>query len=166
MNSLILQIVGFVAHKLPLTRCFGLKRALYRMGGANIGKNVRIVSSAKIVGSGSLSIGDNTWVGHEALIVCSAKTIIGANCDIAPRVFIGNGTHIIDPSSSHVAGAGKSLPVEIGDGCWLCVNSTILPDTKIGNKSIIAAGAIVKGEIPSLELWGGVPAKKIRSLRT
>lgn len=164
MNSSLLQIVGFVVRMLPLTRCFGLKRALYRLGGAKIGDNVRIVSSAKIIGSGSLTIGDNTWLGHEAMIVCSGETSIGANCDIAPRVFIGNGTHIIDPTSCRVAGPGTSLPIIIGDGCWLCVNSTILPGAKIGCKSIIAAGAVVKGGVPSLEMWGGVPAKKIKSI--
>ncbi|MDD5779496.1 MAG: acyltransferase [Bacteroidales bacterium] len=164
MNSLKLQLAGYLAHKLPLTRCFGLKRALYKWAGVNIGKNVRIVSSAKIVGNGTLSIGDNTWIGHDVLIVCSDTIKIGANCDIAPRVYIGNGTHVIDPSSANVAGKGLSLPINIGDGCWLCVNSTILPGAKIGNKSIIAAGAIIKGEVPSFELWGGVPAKKIRLL--
>lgn len=164
MNSLKLQLAGFLVHNLPLTRCFALKRSLYRWAGVTVGANVRIVSSAKIVGNGSLTIGNNTWIGHDVLIVCSDTVTIGANCDIAPRVYIGNGTHVIDPSSSHVAGSGRSLPVEIGDGCWLCVNSTILPGAKIDNKSIIAAGAIVKGEVPSLELWGGVPAKKIRSL--
>lgn len=164
MNSLKLYIAGKLCHQLPETSFFGFKRSLYRWAGVKVGNSARICSSVKIIGVGQLEIGDNTWLGPNTLISASSTIKIGANCDIAPRVFIGNGTHVIDTSSTNVAGVGKSLPVEIGDGCWLCVNCTILPGAKIGNKCIIAAGAIVKGEVPSLELWGGVPAKKIRSL--
>ena len=164
MNSTKLYIAGGIAHLLPPTRCFGLKRNLYRWAGANIGKNVRIVSSAKIVGSGHLTIGENTWIGHDTMILCSDHTTIGCNCDIAPRVYIGNGTHVIDTNSPNVAGSGKSLPIEIGDGCWICANTTILPGTTIGCKSIIAASSVTKGKIPALQLWGGVIAHKIRDL--
>lgn len=32
---------------------------------------------------------------------------------------------------------------------------------KIGAGSIVAAGSLVTKDIPSCEIWGGVPAKKI-----
>lgn len=164
MNSLKLQIASFIIHRLPLTRCFEIKCSMYRWAGATIGSNVRIASSAKICGDGKLEIGDNTWIGHEVLIVCSDHISIGSDCDIAPRVFIGDGTHVIDKSSPNVAGAGKMLPVKIGNGCWLCANSTILPGSEIGEKCIIAAGSVFKGKSNPLEVWGGVIAKKIKDL--
>lgn len=37
----------------------------------------------------------------------------------------------------------------------------ILPNVKIGDNSIVAAGAVVSKNIPSGEVWGGVPAKFI-----
>ena len=33
---------------------------------------------------------------------------------------------------------------------------------KIGTGSIVAAGALVTKDIPPCEIWGGVPAKKIK----
>lgn len=164
MNSTILYLISIFIHLLPETKCFGLKRVLYRLAGADIGKGTRIVSSAKIMGSGKLIIGSNTWIGHDALIICSSNIFIGSHCDIAPRVYIGTGTHIIDVNCEHVSGRGISLPISIGNGCWLCANSMILPGTTIGNKSILAAGAVAKGNIPSRELWGGCIAKKIKDL--
>lgn len=164
MNTFLLYIFGGFIHCLPPTRFFSLKRLLYKFAGVKIGKNVRIASSAKILGSGDLTIGDNTWIGHEVMIVCSDNIVIGKDCDIAPRVYIGNGTHIIESQSYKAAGKGMSLPISIGDGCWLCVNSTVLPNTNIGNCSIVAAGSVVKGDIPSRQLWGGVIARKIRDL--
>lgn len=164
MNSTKLYITGIIVKFLPATRFYGVKRSLYRWAGAKIGKGVKIVSSAKILGSGSLHIGDDTWVGHDVLIICSADVIIGSHCDIAPRVHIGTGTHVIDKNNDHVAGKGISMPVNIGDGCWVCSNSVILPDTHIGKKAIIAAGSVVKGNVPSFEMWGGCLAKKIKNI--
>ena len=37
----------------------------------------------------------------------------------------------------------------------------ILKDTTIGDNCIIAAGAVVKGNIPANTVWGGCPAKQI-----
>jgi acetyltransferase-like isoleucine patch superfamily enzyme len=164
MNTFLLYIFGGFIHCLPPTRFFSLKRLLYKFAGVKIGKNVRIASSAKILGSGDLTIGDNTWIGHEVIIFCSDKIFIGKDCDIAPRVYMGNGTHSVESQGTKAAGKGISLPITIGDGCWICANCTILPLTKIGECSIVAAGSVVKGKIPSRELWGGIIAKKIRKL--
>lgn len=164
LSSTRLFLVGTVWKILPSTRFYKFKSLCLRWAGASIGNNVRIASSASICGDGELSIGDNTWVGHDVLIVCSDHISIGADCDIAPRVFIGDGTHVIDTNSPNVAGKGKMLPVKIGNGCWLCANSTILPGSDVGDKCIIAAGAVFKGTSGSLELWGGTPAKKIKEL--
>lgn len=165
MNTFLLYLVGGFVHCLPSTRCFYLKRQLYKLAGVKIGKNVRIASSVTIIGNGHLTIGDNTWIGHQVLICCSDKISIGKDCDIAPRVYIGNGTHEIETQGIKAAGKGCSLPITIGDGCWICANCAILPSTVIGSCSIIAAGAVVKGEIPARQLWGGAPARIIRNLK-
>lgn len=140
MNSLITHFNNLLFPLLPETRCFGLKRAMWRLAGAKVGMDVRISSSAKIVCSGQLEIGDSTWVGSQVLLAPASKIVIGKNCDIAPRVYIGNGTHEIDSGGSRIAGRGVTLDVTIGDGCWLCANSTILPGAKIGNLCIVASG--------------------------
>lgn len=164
MKSSLLFLCSIVFPIFPDTRCFGIKRALLRLAGAKVGKNVRICSSVRIKGTSKLLIGDNTWIGHNCLIVCSSNITIGSNVDIAPMCYIGTGTHEITPRSNKIAGNGYSLPIKIADGCWLCVRSTILPGTQIDKKCIVAAGAVVKGSYKSLSLIGGIPAKVIRTL--
>ena len=164
MNSIGLYFVGHIVRLLPDTRCFGLKRTLYRMCGAKIGENVRICSSAIISGDGDLLIGDNTWIGHKTIILASETITIGTDVNIAPRVYIGTGTHEIDNEGPSVAGKGVSMPIRVCDGVWLCANSTILAGVTIGQKSIIAAGAVVTHDVPDFEMWGGVPAKKIKNI--
>lgn len=51
--------------------------------------------------------------------------------------------------------------IEIFDNCFIGANSTIMYNTKIGPNSIVAAGSVVTKDIPSGEVWGGVPARKI-----
>lgn len=149
---------------LPETQCFSFKRFLLRFCGAKIGENVRICSSVTILGNKDLVIGDNCWIGHETMIVCSDNVTIGQNVNIAPRCYIGTGTHEITPEGPSVAGKGYSRPIVIGDGVWVCASSVLLAGCQIDSKAIIAAGAVVKGHVQSLELVGGVPAKHIKDL--
>ena len=153
-----------VMHMLPETRCWGLKRLLWRWAGARIGRNVRICSSAFILGAGDLSIGDNTWIGHQVFIETGSRVAIGANVDIAPRVYIGTGSHRIDPVGSHSAGEGTSQPIVIEDGAWLGANATILPGVTIGEKAVVGAGAVVTKSIPPRTVAVGCPAKAVRPL--
>lgn len=150
---------------LPATRCFGFKRWFLRMAGAQVAEDVRCASSARFQLAGALRIGADTWIGHDVLIVGgNAPVHIGANCDIAPRVTLATGTHRIDPAGPRVAGEGYSLPITIGDGCWVCTGATLLGGTTIGAHSIVAAGAVVKGEFPPRSVIGGVPARVIKSV--
>lgn len=165
MSSLKLFFIRLIILFLPDTRFFCLKRSVYRLAGIKVGNNVRICSSARILGNGSLSIGDNTWIGHETLIICSSNVIIGSNVDIAPRVFIGTGTHEIDLNTPGIAGNGISKDIIIGDGCWLGAGSIILPGTELGEKTVVAAGAVVNKSFSSYLVVGGVPAKVIKSLQ-
>jgi len=165
LSSLKLDLIQRLTALLPETRSFGCKRCLYRYGGVNVADNVRICSSVKVLGNGSLTIGTNTWIGHQTLIIASAGVTIGSFVDIAPRVFIGTGTHEIDAEGSHSAGIGKSLPITIEDGVWIGAGAMILPGFKIGKKAVIAAGAVVAADIPPYALAAGVPAKVIRDIR-
>lgn len=48
---------------------------------------------------------------------------------------------------------------------WIGANAVILRGVSIGDGAIIVAGAVVNHDIPAYEVWGGIPAKKIRELK-
>lgn len=164
MNTIILFVYNFITNFIPETKFFEFKNSILRLAGAKIAQNVRICSSTKILGNGTLQIGENTWIGHQGLIISSSSIIIGADVDIAPRIYIGTGTHIIDINSNNIAGAGISKDVKIGDGSWISVNSTILPGVLIGEKNIIAAGSVVTKSTLNYHMYGGVPARLIKKI--
>ena len=59
---------------------------------------------------------------------------------------------------------GGSLPVTIGDNCFIGVKSTILMGTTIGNNCIIGCNSVVKGVFPDNVVIAGNPAKIICSI--
>lgn len=62
---------------------------------------------------------------------------------------------------NHIAVA---TPVTIGNDVWIGGNVTILPGVNIGDKAVIAAGAVVTKDVPANTVAGGVPAKVIKEL--
>jgi acetyltransferase-like isoleucine patch superfamily enzyme len=61
------------------------------------------------------------------------------------------------------AADGTVRKVRIGDRCFVGGGAIILPGVTIGNESIVAAGAVVKSDVPERSIVGGNPAKVIRS---
>lgn len=156
---------NFLMLFIPETSFFEFKRVLLRWCGAKVASGVRVCSSTRFFGNSELEIGEDTWIGQQCLVIASAKIIIGACVDIAPRVYIGTGTHEIDAEGAHSAGVGKNLPIIIEDGCWLGAGSIVLPSIVIGQKSVVAAGAVVVQDVKSLSIVAGAPAKTIKLLR-
>lgn len=44
------------------------------------------------------------------------------------------------------------------------MNTIIMPGVTIGNNVIIGCGAVVTKNIPDNQIWGGVPAKHIKTI--
>lgn len=164
MHTIVQHFNKILIPLLPETRCFGIKRFLWKLAGVQIGENVRICSSARIIGDGTLAISDGTWIGHGCFISSSSEVRIGHDCNIAPKVNIITGTHEIDTKGPSIAGNGYAMPIEIGNGVWICAGCTVIAGVKIGDKSILAAGSVVTQDVPAGELWGGVPAKRIKTI--
>ena len=127
-----------------------------------MGENVRICSSAIFLGCGELIIGSGTWIGHNCLITASSRIEIGKNVDVAPMVYLGTGTHVPQFGKERCAGEGLNKDIKIGDGCWLCARTTILPGVTVGNMTIVGAGAVVNKDLPDGITAVGIPATPLK----
>ena len=68
-------------------------------------------------------------------------------------------THYYQPEyAGHVFMPGE---VKIGDGVFFGGRSMVIADIEIGNGAIIAAGAVVAGDVASNTIVGGIPAREI-----
>ena len=60
-------------------------------------------------------------------------------------------------------GAVRST-ITIGDDAWIGVGAIILPDVTVGECAIVAAGAVVAGNVPARTVVAGNPARVLRLL--
>lgn len=87
--------------------------------------------------------------------------IFGRNVWIGPRVSVISMNH--DPNDYH--SYIDNGPIVIGDNCWLGANSVILPDVKLGEHTVVAAGAVVtKSFKEGNQVLAGVPACVVKKL--
>ena len=50
----------------------------------------------------------------------------------------------------------------IGRDAWVGFGAVVLCGVTIGEGAIIGAGAIVTSDVPEYEIWGGVPARRLK----
>lgn len=160
---MLAYLIQMIFALIPDTRFWMLKSRLLRLRGFQVGENVRVVSSVKFK-TKHLSIGENTFIGHNVFISGGDSRIeIGANVDIAPCCVIVAGTHKIGDSRRR-AGEGYSEKIVIGKGVWIGASTTILGGVTIGNGSIIGAASLVRKDVEPNYLVAGNPAAMIRKL--
>jgi acetyltransferase-like isoleucine patch superfamily enzyme len=111
----------------------------------------------------SIHIGDNTFIGFGSELNITRQINIGNNCMIASGCKFIDHDHGKELGQNMNIQTGPEAPIVIEDDVWLGVNVVVLKGVKIEKGAIVAAGAIVNKSIPSNEIWGGIPARKIGS---
>jgi putative colanic acid biosynthesis acetyltransferase WcaF len=141
--------------------CFGLRRWILRLFGAQVGKGVNIYPSVNIYFPWNLEIGDNSAIGEWALIYNLGKIKIGERATISQRVHLCAGTHDYKSPAMTLL----KPPIEIGNDVWVCADAFVGPNIKIAESAIVAAASVVVKDVGASQIVGGNPAKliKIRS---
>jgi carbonic anhydrase/acetyltransferase-like protein (isoleucine patch superfamily) len=110
-----------------------------------------------------LSIGDRCVIGRGSHIVAHQHVEIGDDVWTGPYVYITDQNHgYDDPGTPIGRQVPVNRPVSIGAGSWLGAGAIVLPGARIGCNVVVAAGAVVRGEVPDRCVVAGVPAKIVR----
>lgn len=116
-------------------------------------------------GSGDIEIGEYCYLNPGAVLYSGNGIKFGNYVLVASGVKIMPTNHAYgrrDTPIRHQGFANSKGGIEIEDDVWLGANAVILDGARIGRGAIIAAGSVVGGTVPPYEIWGGVPAVKIR----
>ncbi len=107
-----------------------------------------------------ISLGESVGVNNGLLIIAARSVEIGDGC------LIGKDVQILDFDAHGIApeerrsSIGKISPVVLGRHVWIGNDVILLKGTKIGDNSIVAAGAVVPGgDYPANVILGGNPAR-------
>lgn len=167
MNTKKLFFYQLICKVLPPSKCHSLKASLLRWCGAKVGKNVEIMSSAKIQGNMNLIIGNNAFIGHDALIFGAqgSTIVIEEYAKVGSRVIIVTGSHEFTPDGKCIEGKGIYADVKICSGAAVSTGSIILPGKTIGRMSHVAAGSVVTHDVPEFTRVAGTPARVIKQFK-
>lgn len=134
-----------------------LRRICYQLAGVSTSTTTTFYMGTRFFKPTGVKIGFDTMIGYNCFLDGRAPLTIGNHVDIASEVLIYNDEHNI-----HDNEFGNSYgPVTIKDYVFIGPRAIILPGVTIGKGAVIAAGAVVTKDVPDMEIWGGVPAKKI-----
>lgn len=111
-------------------------------GGIVIGSNVTIQQNGYLDGEGGITIGNDTSIAHSVSILSFEHTWEDSSRPLKdnPR---------------------RTAPVYIGNDVWIGCGVRVLSGVHIGDRTVVAAGAVVtRGRIGGA-IYGGVPARQI-----
>lgn len=113
-----------------------LRPAIAMLFGARVGRNVAYGGMAADLSL--VTIGDDVVLGHNSVL------------------------------TPHAIASGRIVlaPIIIGRGATIGVNAVVMAGVEVGENSVVTAGAVVPPatKIPSHQLWGGVPARRLKEL--
>lgn len=129
--------------------------------------NAKEIRAKCYFNSPNVEIGKGTFINRKCDFYSSyieeSKIYIGENCYLGMNVSMITISHKIGDMNKR-AGQNFYKSINIGNGCWIGANVTILGGVKIGDGCVIGAGSVVTKDCKPNTLYAGVPAKEIRIL--
>jgi len=169
LSQTIMRIPGraFVLSRQIIRRCVMIfVRPLF----AGIGARVHLDPFGDYSYS-KIYLGSDVFVGSGIVMRSGPKGSIqiGSHVMIGPNVSFHSGNH----STSYIGrfmssvGEDEKLPgdengIVVEDDVWIGSRAVILDGVKIRRGAVVAAGAVVTGNVPPYVVVGGVPAKIIK----
>lgn len=143
----------WVVSKRPLLAIDGT----FHLGKRVIWRSPRTRVWVTVAKGATLTIGDRVLLNEGVNISCYCNISIGENTQIADFTTIyDTNFHRVSPDSDVII-----APVVIGKNVWIGARTIVLPGVTIGDHSVIAAGSIVREDIPSRSVAVGVPARVV-----
>ncbi|MEE4206593.1 MAG: acyltransferase [Erythrobacter sp.] len=135
-----------------------------------MGRPLGISPDANFSNPKNIRIGERVSIGSRCFLWAgpeNGRIRIGDDAMFGPDVVVTAANYRFNDGRPVNRQRMDEADVEIGDDVWLGARVIVLPGARIGNGAVIAAGAVVTGDIPELAIAAGVPARIVgtRELR-
>jgi len=112
-----------------------------------------------------LEIGNNSAVGEYSYFGCSGGVKIGDDVIMGQYVSFHSENHNFGDNTFLIREQGvTSKGIDLGSNIWVGSKVTFLDGCKVGDNTVVAAGAVVNDAFPPNVVIGGVPAKIIKHI--
>jgi acetyltransferase-like isoleucine patch superfamily enzyme len=113
-----------------------------------------------------LKLPDSARVNNALFNTVSGHISVGENVFFGFNVCILTGTHDYTrlDQSRQDAILDAVNDISIGDGAWLATNVTVIGPCRIGEWAVVAAGALVREDVPAYTVVAGTPARVVKQL--
>jgi maltose O-acetyltransferase len=136
-----------------------IRRMLYRyVFRIKLGPGSTIHRHCRFYHPSGVSIGRDSVINWGVLLDGRWQIIIGDHVSISEEAMLITLDH--NPDSPAFVEQGG--PIVIDDYAFIGTRAIVMPDVKIGEGAVVAAGAVVTKDVPPYHIVGGVPARFIR----
>jgi maltose O-acetyltransferase len=108
----------------------------------------------------NLSIGDNVHVGPLVVLDLAERVVLEDDATVSMGATILTHADVGDRPLAEVF-PRTAGPARVGTGAWIGANATVLVGCEIGERAVVAAGAVVREPVPDGAVVGGVPAEPL-----
>jgi len=166
-NYLIERFIGggggvyrYCIYKISVFPSIRLRKLIYRIMGAKIGKHCTLHIGTQIRSPYYLEICEGSIIGDNTMLDARNHLKIGKNVVLASNVSIYTMQHNHrDPSFG--CKFDRDMSVQLDDRVWIGSNVTILPGVHIGEGAVCCAGCVVTKDVEPFAVVAGVPAQKV-----
>jgi acetyltransferase-like isoleucine patch superfamily enzyme len=138
--------------KAAVTPYSRIRKLLLRKSGIEIG-------NATEIGFGSLILGVSR---NPPSVTFGSRVAVGPYVVFVASSYPDNSRLNYHPELKNVI--KKNAPIFVEDDVWIGANAVIFPGVRLGESSVIAAGAVVRCDVLPKLVVAGVPAKTLRIL--
>jgi putative colanic acid biosynthesis acetyltransferase WcaF len=134
---------------------YAWRRALLRLFGAKIGRQVIVRPTARITYPWKIEIGDFSWIGDRVELYSLDRITIGSNSVVSQQSYLCTATHDIhDIAFSYI-----TAPIVIGDQAWVAADVFVAPGVTIGGGAVVGMRSTVLKDVPASMVAFGSPAE-------
>jgi len=110
--------------------------------------------------------GDHVILSYNVLIQCNRRIQIGNYVQVGEFSSIRDTTHTYNVKGMMMEATDHSESIVIGNNVWIGRNCLIREGTIIEDGVVVAANSVVKGRLEKDGIYGGTPARFIKSRLT
>jgi acetyltransferase-like isoleucine patch superfamily enzyme len=166
LHLVVEEHVGWLLRSLPGPIGMWLRYGFYRLLFERLASFAYLYPGVHLTHSYGIRAGHGLAINTGALIDARGGITFGDHVLVGPYAVIASSEHAHAQLDAPMAEVDHEFaPVTIGNDVWIGAHAVITGGVRIADGAVVAAGAVVTGDVAAYQVVGGVPAREIGDRR-